>query len=684
MAHNLDLNAFQLTITKVIQELKSKNQAMEERCRLLESQAEELRRENLDFKTSRQQQMLCIDKLSNQIAMANAKIESIIDVVVMFCTDDESNDEFEEFNADSSYDMNAVLANENQTPKTPQENDQDEVHFRDEENHADHQEPNICSQLVAESAESVQKSLDSDGLNAAANQFEQISQDDPALIQADEEYGEGQDILNESMPEVDDKKVPTQIQADKANTDGQKLLNESFLEAEFKANQQQQLEEDIQGAELNLSNGLKAEHESKGVNEEEQENGDSPSIRDCNSERENDQLLHEEEAEEEESFHECEERTALLKEEADKAEAARLAQEKEEESLRMERMKQEEQARKSQRESAIEAKGLIRAFCRVRPPTKKNAEKASVLYIPAEISDSLTLVDMKGGDRRTKDYRFDHVFPPCASQEQVFDQVQELVESALDGNQVCVMAYGQTGSGKSFTMEGSEEHPGLIPRTAVQIFREISSSRAHDGWRFRVKVSAIEVYNNKIREVLVPEGMTPVERHIFTDNSKTGSIVIKDLTRLEISNPEEILSCFERAMENRCTRATKMNSKSSRSHFAFQIDLCGEREHEKTRGKLVFMDLAGSEALGVAQLGKDSATKEKEGKAIRDSLIALKTFLVNHARGLSDSGCRNFEITRLKSSSSFAFEKVKNEMVKVSAIEMYNNKIMRKIHFLLD
>ena len=37
---------------------------------------------------------------------------------------------------------------------------------------------------------------------------------------------------------------------------------------------------------------------------------------------------------------------------------------------------------------------------------------------------------------------------------QVFDQVQDLVASVIDGYHVCIFAYGQTGSGKTYTMEG--------------------------------------------------------------------------------------------------------------------------------------------------------------------------------------------------------------------------------------
>jgi hypothetical protein len=58
-------------------------------------------------------------------------------------------------------------------------------------------------------------------------------------------------------------------------------------------------------------------------------------------------------------------------------------------------------------------------------------------------------------DKKTR-YEYDQVFPQHSSQEQVFEAVQPLCISVLDGFNVCIFAYGQTGSGKTFTMEGSK------------------------------------------------------------------------------------------------------------------------------------------------------------------------------------------------------------------------------------
>ena len=57
--------------------------------------------------------------------------------------------------------------------------------------------------------------------------------------------------------------------------------------------------------------------------------------------------------------------------------------------------------------------------------------------------------------------------------------LQNLIQSAVDGYNVCIFAYGQTGSGKTFTIIGDREQrsPGIAPRAFNRIFELLDENK---------------------------------------------------------------------------------------------------------------------------------------------------------------------------------------------------------------
>ena len=80
----------------------------------------------------------------------------------------------------------------------------------------------------------------------------------------------------------------------------------------------------------------------------------------------------------------------------------------------------------------------------------------------------------------------------------------------MDGFNVCIFAYGQTGTGKTFTMEGTPENSGVNYQTLEKLF-SLSSERSSI-MKYELFVSMLEVYNEKIRDLLVDNFSEPAKK----------------------------------------------------------------------------------------------------------------------------------------------------------------------------
>ncbi|KAK4983453.1 kinesin-like nuclear fusion protein, partial [Elasticomyces elasticus] len=235
------------------------------------------------------------------------------------------------------------------------------------------------------------------------------------------------------------------------------------------------------------------------------------------------------------------------------------------------KLRAEETLRRKLHNQVQELKGNIRVFCRVRPTLPDEVDESARIAFPDCETDSRE-VALQGPEQKsamgnittqTNAFAFDRVFGPTSQNAAVFEEIQQLVQSALDGYNVCIFCYGQTGSGKTFTM--SEPGDGMIPRAVHQIY-EHAKSLEEKGWSYSMEGSFVEVYNEALNDLLGKAEDWEKKKHEIRHDPVKKTTCITDITTVTLDSPERVNAILESASRNRSVAATKANSRSSRSH----------------------------------------------------------------------------------------------------------------------
>eukprot|EP00730_Choanoeca_flexa_P003788 TRINITY_DN11501_c0_g1_i2.p1 TRINITY_DN11501_c0_g1~~TRINITY_DN11501_c0_g1_i2.p1 ORF type:complete len:1254 (+),score=334.37 TRINITY_DN11501_c0_g1_i2:2090-5851(+) len=281
-----------------------------------------------------------------------------------------------------------------------------------------------------------------------------------------------------------------------------------------------------------------------------------------------------------------------------------------------EQLAEERKLRKQYYNKIEDMKGKIRVYCRARPlsSTEKERECQRVVSAP----DEFTIVVNDG--TKDEEFQFDSVFMPEHGQEVVYEDTHNLVQSAVDGYNVCIFAYGQTGSGKTYTMIGDSNRPMTSPGLAPRAFQDIFELIAGNSSKFNFEVSCymIELYCDKLRDLFA--GKDQQELKVKLDQKKM--VFVEGAIVKQADSAEHLYELFEHGSKSRKVASTKMNSESSRSHLVIGVIVKATSlaDGKVTRGKLSLVDLAGSE-----RAGKTGAEGQQiiEAKSINKSLSAL-------------------------------------------------------------
>ncbi|XP_035183979.1 stAR-related lipid transfer protein 9 isoform X2 [Oxyura jamaicensis] len=279
----------------------------------------------------------------------------------------------------------------------------------------------------------------------------------------------------------------------------------------------------------------------------------------------------------------------------------------------------------------------VKVAVRVRPLSKRESAEGGRVIV--EVDDKVATVrNIKADSRldgtwdsrdKTVAFSFDYCYwsvdpedPKYASQEMVFQDLgTSVLSGAFRGYNICLFAYGQTGSGKTYTMMGTPASIGLTPRICEGLFSR-KDDYSDQTASCRVKVSFLEIYNERVRDLLKQSDHKKPYTLRVREHPETGPYV-QGLSQHLVTDYKQVVELLEEGIAKRITAATHIHNASSRSHAIFTIHytqaILENNLPSEIASKINLVDLAGSERADPSYC-KDRIT---EGANINKSLVTL-------------------------------------------------------------
>ncbi|KAL7023317.1 hypothetical protein ACKWTF_012561 [Chironomus riparius] len=297
----------------------------------------------------------------------------------------------------------------------------------------------------------------------------------------------------------------------------------------------------------------------------------------------------------------------------------------------------------------------LRVAVRVRPFNNRENELGASLIVEMDGKKTRLMKPSKQSSSlrdHFHDFTFDHSYWSLdendghfTSQEQVFNDLgTDVVDCAFQGYNFCLFAYGQTGSGKTYTMMGNSQdktQQGLVPRICRELFNRMKTGQK-DGIGYKTQVSYLEIYNERVRDLLGPQN---VGHCLRVREHRIHGPYVENLSQHTVNNFEEIHECMVKGNAERTTAATNMNDTSSRSHAIVTITFVQagflNDMPSETVSKIHLVDLAGSER---ANSTGATGQRLKEGAHINKSLVTLGSVISSLAELANPNASKKFYI----------------------------------------
>ncbi|KAL1506067.1 hypothetical protein ABEB36_005498 [Hypothenemus hampei] len=271
-------------------------------------------------------------------------------------------------------------------------------------------------------------------------------------------------------------------------------------------------------------------------------------------------------------------------------------------------------------------KDSVHVYCRIRP-LADSSDSSNYLKVLAPDTLALTTPDVKA-IRKEIHYKFKHIFTSYSSQSEVFTHIAyPLLQDLLNGKNGLLFSYGVTGSGKTYTLNGDQNDPGIMPRCIDTIFNSLGDYQApkyviksdkmngfeiqsdddayydtlhavknsakplvrktngekksyyNDGTiitninensLFSVFISYVEIYNNNVYDLLDESSEKSLQNKILREDCRK-NMYVNGVVEIEVKSAEEAFELFNVGQTRKKMASTNLNEGSSRSHSIFNI-----------------------------------------------------------------------------------------------------------------
>ncbi len=149
------------------------------------------------------------------------------------------------------------------------------------------------------------------------------------------------------------------------------------------------------------------------------------------------------------------------------------------------------------------------------------------------------------------------------------------------------------------SLNRNDSRHGMIPCSVEQIFYS-QEKLIEKGWIYKCSATYLEIYNEKIRDLLIKNNSNNNKNNLEIHQRKIGNnngkiqVYVDGLTEINVNSPNDVYPLLSLASSNRAVGRTDCNDRSSRSHSVFQLFLNGYNNitKQKTYGVLNLIDLA--------------------------------------------------------------------------------------------